>query len=197
VPLAWASVYSQLVMDTLKITVNGHAFIGVLRLLGFHVFRNTYKPMLAESIVEFWNRQYFYFKELMVEFFFLPTFARRFRGRPALRMAAAVFAAACFGNVYYHVLKTEVALVHADPGAVWTALQARVFYGFILAIAITASMRREQRRRAAQDTQSPARRMLRIATVLTLLALMRVWAIDEASAGIVQRAVFVRGLFGL
>jgi len=25
------------------------------------MFRNTYKPLLAESIVEFWNRYYYYF----------------------------------------------------------------------------------------------------------------------------------------
>ena len=43
--------------------------VGYLRLCGFNVFRNTYKPLLAETMVEFWNRYYYYFKELLVNFF--------------------------------------------------------------------------------------------------------------------------------
>jgi hypothetical protein len=43
---------------------HGHMIIGTLRLFGFNVFRNTYKPLLSESILEFWNRYYYYFKEL-------------------------------------------------------------------------------------------------------------------------------------
>ncbi|MEF8725082.1 hypothetical protein [Candidatus Accumulibacter phosphatis] len=38
--------------------------IGTLRLFGFNVFRNTYKPLPPESILEFWNRYYYYLKEL-------------------------------------------------------------------------------------------------------------------------------------
>jgi len=93
---AWISVYCDLIWNTLTIAVKGHRYIGVLRLCGFNVFRNTYKPLLAESVVEFWNRYYYYFKELMVEFFFYPTFAR-YRTRPWLRTLLAIFAAA-FGQ---------------------------------------------------------------------------------------------------
>ena len=101
----------------LRLAVKGHLIVGFLRLYGFNVFRNTYKPLLAESIVEFWNRYYYYFKELLVTFFFMPTFtgpAKRLRHWPRLRLLAAVFAAAFVGNVYYHVIKESEALAQGQ-----------------------------------------------------------------------------------
>ena len=80
---AWASIYCELMKQVLRHAAGSHGIIAVLRLFGFNVFRSTYKPLLAESVVEFWNRFYYYFKELLVTFFFLPTFAgpgRKFGG---------------------------------------------------------------------------------------------------------------------
>ena len=88
--------------------------VGCIRLLGFNVFRNTYKPLLAESIVEFWNRYYYYFKELLVEFFFYPTYLRSSWARPGIRMFLAVFAAAFIGNMYYHVLGSPETVLSFD-----------------------------------------------------------------------------------
>ena len=34
-----------------RIAVTGHLFVGTLRLCGFYVMRNTYKPLLADSLV--------------------------------------------------------------------------------------------------------------------------------------------------
>jgi D-alanyl-lipoteichoic acid acyltransferase DltB (MBOAT superfamily) len=111
--VSWASVYAELFADVLRLAIKGHLIVGFLRLYGFHVFRNTYKPLLAESVVEFWNRYFYYFKELLVTFFFMPTFTgvgRRFQRIPALRLLAAVVAAAFVGNVYYHLIKESAAL---------------------------------------------------------------------------------------
>jgi len=62
----WVGLYLELVWETLSLAAKGHVWIGVLRLFGFNVFRNTYKPLLAETVVDFWNRYYYYFKELMM-----------------------------------------------------------------------------------------------------------------------------------
>ncbi len=58
-------------------------------------------------MVEFWNRYYYYFKEIMVEFFFYPTFIGWFRKWPRLRLFAAVYMAAFVGNMYYHLIGKE------------------------------------------------------------------------------------------
>ena len=111
--IGWAAIYCDLFRRVLSLCVSGHVIVGYLRLCGFNVFRNTYKPLLAETIVEFWNRYYYYFKELLVNFFFFPTFTRYFKRNPRLRMFAAVFAAAFVGNMYYHVIEDE-SLVRGD-----------------------------------------------------------------------------------
>ena len=40
-----------------------------------------------EPVVEFWNRFYYYFKELLVEFFFYPVYARYFRNHQRRRLS--------------------------------------------------------------------------------------------------------------
>jgi len=192
---AWLSVYGELLLDTLHIASRGHFFVGVLRLLGFRVPRNTNRPLLAQSVVEFWNRYYVYFKDLMVDCFFMPAFLR-FRRWPQLRMFIAVFAGAFVGNVYYHVLKTEGALATADWWGVWTALEPRVFYALLLATGIAVSMQREQQRRGQVHRRGlPA--PLRVVVVVTFIAVIRIWACDGTAAGVLPRARFVLSLIGL
>ncbi len=44
---SWASIYAELFRAVLAWGAKGHVVIGYLRLAGFNVFRNTYKPLLA------------------------------------------------------------------------------------------------------------------------------------------------------
>lgn len=197
-PLAasWASVYCELVRQVLRHAVTGHTTIGILRLAGFNVFRNTYKPLLAESIVEFWNRYFYYFKELLSEFFFLPTFAKRFREHPRLRLAAAVFAAAFAGNMYYHIIQQADLVALGNVSALWTALNSRLFYCLLLAIGILVSMLRAQRRNAAAPAPGLPRRLLKMAGVWTFFALIFIWN-ARSKAGFELRSSFFLSLFGL
>jgi len=197
--VAWLSIYANLITDVLRLAVKGHLIVGFLRLYGFNVFRNTYKPLLAESIVEFWNRYYYYFKELLVTFFFMPTFtgpARHLRHWPQLRLLAAVLAAAFVGNVYYHVAKESEALVQ---GQLWQVLQAhgpRMFYCLLLALGIYVSMLREQGRRGAVPAAGFALRIWRIAGVWTFFSLISIWN-TAGGASFETRARFFWGLWGL
>lgn len=195
---AWVSIYCDLIWNTLKIAVKGHEYIGVLRLCGFHVFRNTYKPLLAESIVEFWNRYYYYFKELMVEFFFYPTFAR-YKTRLWLRTLLAIFAAAFVGNIYYHLIQQERLLVVGDFSGLWNLLHARVFYCFLLASGICVSMLREQGRRGqpADARGGAARRLMRIGGVWTFYGVIHIWNVGGGLATFGQRTRFFLSLLVL
>jgi len=196
-PVAWASLYLELVRAVLRLAAKGHILIGWLRLCGFYVFRNTYKPLLAESVVEFWNRYYYYFKELLVEFFFFPTFVRRFRHAPRLRIVAATFAAALVGNMYYHTLE-QPSFIAGNLTVSWGVLHSRLFYCVVLATGITVSMLREQQRRgAARAPAGGVRRVVRIAGVWTFFALVHVWAVPGPTPGFGDRTRFVLSLFGL
>ena len=195
---AWAAVYAELVSDVLKLAVRGHEIVGVLRIFGFNIFRNTYKPLLAPSLVEFWNRYHYYFKELLVEFFFFPTYVRRFRKSPRLRMLAATLAAAGFGNLYYHLLQQDAFMLTGSWAALHPWLETRALYCLILAVGIYVSMRREQQRRGTAAAAPAGRlvRLRRIAGVWTFFALIGIWG-EAGSASFAQRADFVLALFGL
>jgi len=112
---------------------------------GFLALRNTCRPLASRSIAEFWNRYYYYFKELLVDCFFYPTFMRYFKGHRRWRLFAATFAAACFGNAFYHFFR-DLGYI-ADSGF-WKALagfQAYIFYTAVLAVGIGISQLRERR----------------------------------------------------
>jgi hypothetical protein len=195
--VAWGSLYVELVREVLKHAAHGHVTVGALRLLGFNVFRNTYKPLLAESIVEFWNRYYYYFKELLVDFFFFPTFVRHFRTWPRVRMIVATFAAAFVGNMYYHALNQDGLVLHGDLRAAWGALRPRLLYCLLLAIGISVSMLREQKRRGtAPAPRGGLARGLRIAGVWTFFAVIHIWSVG-ANASFTHRTRFFLTLVGL
>ena len=196
----WASLFVELIDRTLVIAIMGHVIIGVLRLFGFNVFRNTYKPLLAESILEFWNRFYYYFKELLVEFFFFPTFVGYFKRNPELRMFAAVMAAAFLGNLYYHIVRDLDVLLFAGPGSAWALLAPRAFYSLLLGVGVYLSMRRQQARRGGASLIEPAGRLVRvrrIAGVWLFFALIHIWNISPMHLDFGQRTRFFLSLFGM
>jgi hypothetical protein len=194
---AWAAVYVGLVTNVLWLAGWSHQVIGVLRLFGFNVFRNTYKPLLAPSLVEFWNRYFYYFKEVLVDFFFFPIYVRYFRRSPRLRMFVATFVAAGVGNLYFHVLLQKQFLLTGSWARLWPWLESRSVYCLILALGIYVSMRREQQRRGA-TAAAPAGwavQFRRIAGVWTFFGLLRV--LDVGSVPLGQRVHFLLGLLGL
>ncbi|HHQ13526.1 MAG TPA: hypothetical protein ENK16_00715, partial [Chromatiales bacterium] len=127
-PVAWASLILEFIDMILQLAIWGHVAIALLRLTGFNVFRHTYRPLLAESIVDFWGRMGFYFKEICVDFFFYPVFLRCTWARPELRLFLAIFAAAFVGNLYWHLLKNSVWLVTWDIQAFSDFFIPRMIY---------------------------------------------------------------------
>lgn len=196
----WLSLYLELIWETLSLAAKGHVWVGVIRLFGFNIFRNTYKPLLAQTIVEFWNRYYYYFKELMMECFFLPTYARHFRRSPRLRVVAAVFAAAFVGNMYYHLLQHKEPLILGEWNKLWSLLGARLIYCALLAAGIAMSMLRQQRHRSEAHAlaagAAPRLHTLRgIAGVWTFFAVINFWNVTSHLTIAARARVFV-SLFG-
>jgi hypothetical protein len=196
----WVSLYLTLVWETLDTAESSHLWVGLLRLFGFNVFRNTYKPLLAESIVDFWNRYHYYFKELLVEFFFFPTYVRRFRRWQKLRIFAAVFAAAFVGNMYHHVLKEKNRLVAGALAELWVRLNPRLVYCFLLALGIYFSMLRQQKLRGQAEPATARRPVFRkiqkIAGVWTFFSIIYIWNLKGRATISVRIGFFFR-LFGL
>jgi hypothetical protein len=197
---SWLITLLELFRSVFELAASGHLIIGVLRLFGFRVFRNTYKPLLAPTIVEFWNRYYYYFKELMVEFFFYPTFLALAKRPQATRIVVAVLAAATVGNLYFHLVVDFRRFFGAGYLATVDRVGGRLIYSVLLGIGVAVSMLRERRRRGASSAGSPTPAFLRmraIAGVWLFYALLHVWNVGRHTLDIEQRYRFLLGLFGL
>ncbi|HWH76846.1 MAG TPA: hypothetical protein VNT76_05720 [Candidatus Binatus sp.] len=199
-PVRWFALYMELFWETLRHATLGHRWVSLLRLFGFNVFRNTYKPLLAQSLVDFWNRYYYYFKELLVEFFFFPIYLRHFKNSPKLRMFAAVFAAAFVGNMYYHFLEGRISFAKGEFLQIVQALSPRMIYCAMLTLGIYFSMLRQNQRRGKAQQQYAASSKLvilrRIAGVWTFFALINLWN-TRIAGSVGERIAFTFSLFGL
>jgi hypothetical protein len=196
----WIALYLELIWETLKHATLGHRWVSLLRLFGFNVFRNTYKPLLAQSLLDFWNRYYYYFKELLAEFFFFPIYLRYFRSSPKLRIFAAVFAAAFVGNMYYHFLEGRIAFAKGEFLQTLRVLSPRMIYCGLLTLGIYFSMIRQNQRRGKIQPDDPTTKkfltLRRIAGVWTFFALINLWN-TRVGGSISDRIVFIFSLFGL
>ncbi|MEL6745317.1 MAG: hypothetical protein AAFO68_07605, partial [Pseudomonadota bacterium] len=101
----WASLLSNYFVDLLIISVWGHLIVAIVRMSGYCIPRNTVNPLASRTLAEFWNRYFFYFKELLVDLFFYPAFLRFFKKQPKLRIAFATLCAAGLGNFLYHFMR--------------------------------------------------------------------------------------------
>ncbi|MGD8376724.1 MAG: hypothetical protein PVF68_11335 [Acidobacteriota bacterium] len=201
IPVAWTSLYAELVLYTVELAAAGHFFIGCLRLCGYGIYRNTYKPLLSRTILDFWNRFNFYFKELLVDFFFFPIYLRWFRGRPKLRIFAAVMGAACVGNLYFSLIQRPT-LYGADMHGVWTSLNSRAFYCLLLGLGVCVSMIRQQARRGHVEAGTGlalrmrhARAIFLVCTYYGIIHIWNLWGDDPMTFA--ERTNFFLGLFGL
>jgi hypothetical protein len=143
--MCWASLITAFLEEVFYIAVWGHRIVACCRMAGFNALRNTYRPLSARTIAEFWNRYYFYFKELLADMFFYPVFLNYFKKRKKLRIAVATFAAAGFGNAFYHFIRDLHFISELGLWRAFTAYHVYLFYCTVLAGAITISQLRKRR----------------------------------------------------
>jgi len=143
--IGWASLISEFLEKMVEFSIFGHRIIAICRMAGFRALRNTWRPLSSPSIAEFWNRYYYYFKELLVDCFFYPAFMRYFKQWGRWRLFAATLAAAGFGNAFFHFFRD---LNYIDELGFWRALagfQSYIFYTLVLSVGIGISQMRQRR----------------------------------------------------
>lgn len=139
------SVIANFPEQLLGIAVWGHVIIATARLSGFRLLRNTWRPLESRSIAEFWNRYFYYFKEVLVHVYFYPTYVRWFKGHPRLRLAFATFMAAGVGNFFFHFLLANDEIARLGPAEALARTQTYAFYCAVLAGGIVISQLRAHR----------------------------------------------------
>jgi hypothetical protein len=161
------------VWSLFAIAVPGHLMIGVCRMAGYKALRNTYRPLSATTIADFYNRVYFYFKELLAEIFFYPAYLRWFKTRPRLRLFVATLAAAGFGNFVFHYLRDLKFVAELGPWRAALAFRTYLLYSGLLGVAVASSqlMGRARPSRAL----SPPRRLFAHAHVILFYAVILIF----------------------
>ncbi len=140
--VGWLAITLELVSFTLYFAVFGHKLIAIARLAGVRLPRNICRPLESRTLAEFWNRYNFYFKEVMVDFFYVPTFLRTFQKYQRVRMFFATFMAAGVGNLLFHLMRDIPEMKAHGIWATFESYTSYMFYCVMLAIGIGISQLR-------------------------------------------------------
>jgi len=146
-PLGALSIVASFFEQLLAMAIWSHIIVATARLAGYRLLRNTYRPLSSPSIAEFWNRYFYYFKEVLVNVYFYPTYVRWFKRHPRLRIAFATFMAAGVGNFFFHFLLENYRVARYGLWATFGHMQTYAFYCAVLVGGIVLSQLRAPRRK--------------------------------------------------
>jgi hypothetical protein len=192
--VCWESQLLSFFEFLLTLSIFGHKFIAGCRVAGFNALRNTCRPLSSVTIIEFFNRFYFYFKELLVEFFFYPTFFRYFKPHRRLRVVAATFAAATFGNMFFHFTRDYWMIPQLGLVNACIHFQVFAFYCVVLGTALSIS---QLRRRRAARSGLIAGRLLPATGVVLFYCLLDVFGSTQGNYPLSEHFRFLGHLFGI
>lgn len=195
-PVAWHLRWESLILAffelVLGISIMGHRLIAFCRMAGFNALRNTCRPLSSTTIAEFFNRFYYYFKELLVDLFFYPAFLRYWKKHRRLRLAFATFAAAFVGNGFYHFTRDWQIIRDLGP---WKALenyQTMFFYNSVLTIGLCVS---QLRKRGPKPIGFFRGHVFPILGVCSFYCLLSVFEISERMYPLIDHLRFFASLF--
>jgi hypothetical protein len=119
--ICWASLLTGFVDSVLRTAIWGNTVVAGCRLAGIKLLRNSYRPLESRTVVDFWNRYYYYFKELIADFFFYPVYMRCFKQHPRVRMLFATWVSVGLGVPLFHFVRDidvvrQLGLWHAVTG---------------------------------------------------------------------------------
>jgi hypothetical protein len=143
--LGWAALLLATARYALQAAAWAHLFIGIARLAGYRLPRGSWRPLEARTLMDYFNRFHYYFKELLVDLFFMPTFFRMFRNHPRLRMFFATFMAAGVGNAIWHFCRNIALVATEGVGSAVASFTSYLFYAVVLAAGVGLSQVRANR----------------------------------------------------
>jgi hypothetical protein len=195
-PVAWHMRWACQLLAYFELiftfSIFGHRIIAICRMAGFNALRNTYRPLSSTTIMEFFNRFYYYFKELLVDFFFYPAFLRYWKRHKRMRMMFATFAAAFFGNSLYHLLRDWQI---ARDGGIWRAIstyQVLFFYNAFLAAGLCVS---QLRKRDSKPSGFIRGRLLPAVGVGFFYCILNVFDADERVYPLIAHLRYLASMF--
>jgi hypothetical protein len=195
VALGWSSIILEVAKYSLKIAMWAGLFIGIARLAGYRLPRGSWRPLESRTLMDYFNRFHYYFKELLVDLFFLPSFFTLFRNRPRLRMFFATFMAAGVGNAIWHFMyDIRVVASLGLAGAIET-YTSYGFYCVVLATGIGISQVRANM--GIRPPSSPLGRVYSFLFVWSFVTCLHVFGDESRNHSLTERFRFLGSLFGV
>ncbi|HEX5785163.1 MAG TPA: hypothetical protein VFY35_10575 [Burkholderiaceae bacterium] len=198
-PVGMAMGWAALVLSTarfgLQVAVWAHLFIGVARLAGYRLPRGSWRPLESRTLMDYFNRFHYYFKEILVDFFFVPTFFRVFKSHPRLRMFFATFMAAGVGNALWHFLRDIDLVATLGPAQALQSYASYAFYCAVLATGIGLSQVRAQLGR--KPPHGPLGRLWSFLVVWGFVVTLHVFSDGSRTHTLGERLRFLSSLFGV
>jgi hypothetical protein len=191
--IRWLAVIVHFLLRITALAIAGHKIVAICRMAGFNALRNTISPFLSTSIADFYNRVYYYFKELLVACFFFPTYLRYFKKHPRLRVVVATIAAAGLGNLLFHFLRDIHFILRFGFLAAVRLYSSYAVYAFVLASAIAISQLRQLGHRHRQ--LSRLGRIRALVGVLTFYAVVSVFEEPNVSYRLEDYCGYALNLF--
>lgn len=193
--VAWSSLILATAKYSLKIALWAGLFIGIARLAGYRLPRGSWRPLESRTLMEYFNRFHYYFKELLVDLFFVPTFFAVFRNHPRLRMFFATFMAAGVGNALWHFLYDIQVLTSMGLARALETYTSYAFYCLVLATGIGLSQVR-----ASRGIRPPSTLFGRIYSFLfvwSFVVCLHVFGDESRDHSLTERFLFFLNLFGV
>lgn len=194
-PFGPLSVIASFPEQLLAFAIWGHGLVAIARLGGFPVLRNSCRPLSSRTIAEFWNRYFFYFKEMLVNVYFYPTYVRCFKSHPRLRIAFATFMAAAVGNFFFHVILDARALAEFGLVDGLVRFQSYAFYCLMLATGIVLSQLRV--RRTMPDDGWVRGQLVPSLGVATFFCFLSLFDGPQSAVTVAQRFAFLFHVLGV
>ena len=192
--VGWSAVIFSTVHTSLAVAVWGHKIIGLARLAGFRLPRNMYRPLESRTLAEFWNRFYFYFKELLVDFFYIPAFLSAFKKSPRLRILFATLMAAGVGNAIFHFVR-DIGLVQTmGVHDALVSFTSYLFYSTVLGTGIAISQMRRASGFIPGDTLLA--RIWSFMCVWSFVVCLNIFGDESRVHTLFERLAFMASLFG-
>lgn len=194
--LCWASLLAGFADSVLRTALWGNTVVAGCRLAGFRLLRNTYRPLESRTIVDFWNRYYYYFKELIADFFFYPVYLRCFKKHPRVRMLFATWVSVGVGIPLFHFVRDihvvrELGLWRAVAG-----YHVYLCYATMLSIAIGISQMRKMTTPRNLERSWVRTHVIPIAGVILFFCFLQVFDELRRTVPIREHLLFLTRLIG-
>jgi hypothetical protein len=190
--LRWAAQILAYFELLFSVSIFGHRFIACARFAGFNALRNTYRPLSATTLIDFFNRFYYYFKELLVDFFYFPTFVRYFKKHRRLRTIFATCVTILFGDAFYHLTRDVHFFRELGLWGAIASYQVEFVYCIALAVGLSISQLRKRGPRHAGFVRG---RLLPVCGVGFFYVLISVFETDTRTFTLAQTVRYFASLF--